>query len=153
MCCLRRRRPARSPARICSAAKTLAPTLGLAERPLGPARGGSITTRELYRAILDRQPYAVRGLIGFGSNMLLAHIDSGTGRKALQALDFYAHADMFMTPTASLADVVLPVASAFERDALKIGFDISPDTLSLIQYRSAVVAPARRGPPGYRHHL
>src|SRR5438874_13747746 len=37
-------------------ARRLAPALGLAERPLGPARWNSITTRELYRGILDKQP-------------------------------------------------------------------------------------------------
>jgi anaerobic selenocysteine-containing dehydrogenase len=34
---------------------------------------------------------------------------------ALKALEFFAHADLFMTPTAELADIVLPVASSFER--------------------------------------
>ena len=123
------------------AVKQMAPTLGLAERPLGPARSGNVTTRELYRAILDGQPYPIRGLIGFGSNMLLAHADSAHGRNALAALEFYAHCDLFMTPTAELADVVLPVASAFERSALKLGFEISPEAQSLIQFRQAVVPP------------
>jgi len=45
--------------------------------------------------------------------MLLAFADSGAGRTALAALDFYAHVDLFMSPTAALADIVLPVASAF----------------------------------------
>ncbi|WP_430645002.1 molybdopterin-dependent oxidoreductase [Bradyrhizobium vignae] len=49
--------------------------------------------------------------------------DPARGRAALAALDFYAHADLFMTPTASFADVVLPIASCFEREALKIGFE------------------------------
>ena len=127
--------------------KAMAPTLGLADRPLGPARGGSVTTRELYRAILERQPYPIRALIGFGSNMLLAHVDGDAGREALAALEFYVHADLFMTPTAEMADVVLPVASAFERDALKIGFDISPETLSLLQYRPAIVEPPGEARP------
>jgi anaerobic selenocysteine-containing dehydrogenase len=73
--------------------------------------------------------------------MLLSQADSGYGRTALAALDFYAHADLFMTPTAALADVVLPVASAFERDALKIGFEINMEAQSLIQLRQAVVPP------------
>ena len=60
---------------------------------------------------------------------------------ALAALDFYAHADLCMTPTAALADVVLPVASAFEREALKLGFEISTDAQSLLQFRQAVVPP------------
>lgn len=123
------------------AARQLAPALGAAERPLGPARWNHITARELYRAILEGTPYPVRGLIGFGANLLLSQTDGDHGRKALATLDFYAHADLFMTPTAALADVVLPVASAFEREALKIGFDISPEAQSLIQFRQAVVPP------------
>jgi anaerobic selenocysteine-containing dehydrogenase len=129
------------------AAQRLAPTLGIAERPLGPARWNSINTGDLYRAILQSQPYPVRGLLGFGSNMLLAHADGAYGRNALAALEFYAHADMFMTPTAELADVVLPVASCFEREALKIGFEISADAQSLVQFRQAVVPPPGEARP------
>src|SRR5271170_3856168 len=119
----------------------MAATLGLAERPLGPARWGNVTTRNLYRAIVDGEPYPVRAVIGFGANMLLAHADGARGREALKALDFYAHADLFMNPTAELADVVLPVASAFERKGLKIGFEVSPEAQSMIQLRPAVVPP------------
>jgi len=122
-------------------AKGMAPTLGLAEHPLGPARWGYFLTRDLYRAILEGKPYPVRAVIGFGANMLLAHADGRHGREALRALEFYAHADLFMNPTAELADVVLPVASSFEREALKIGFEISEEAQSLIQLRPAVVPP------------
>jgi anaerobic selenocysteine-containing dehydrogenase len=59
----------------------------------------------------------------------------------LAALDFYVHADLFMNPTAELADVVLPVASAFEREALKIGFEVSADAQALVQLRKRVVEP------------
>jgi anaerobic selenocysteine-containing dehydrogenase len=123
------------------AAKRMAPALGLAERPLGPARSGNVTTRELSRAILEGKPYPVRGLLGFGSNMLLAHADGARVRNALAALEFYAHSDLFMTPTAEMADVVLPVTSCFERPALKLGFEISPEAQSLIQYRQLVASP------------
>ena len=37
--------------------------------------------------------------------------------------------------------MVLPVASAFEREALKIGFEGSEDAASLVQFRQAVAAP------------
>ena len=97
-----------------------AKTLGLPERPLGPSRWQFVTSDELYRGILEQQPYGVHGLVGFGANLLLSHADGQRGREALAALDFYVHADLFMNPTAELADVVLPVASAFEREALKI---------------------------------
>ncbi len=129
------------------AAQHMAPTLGLAGRPLGPARWNHVTTRDLYRAILEGKPHPVRALIGFGANILLAHADGGHGREALAALDFYAHADLFMNPTAELADLVLPVASAFEREALKIGFEISEEAQSWIQFRPAVVPPPGEARP------
>jgi anaerobic selenocysteine-containing dehydrogenase len=129
------------------AAKRLAPALGVEQRPLGPARWNNVITRDFYRAVLEETPYPVRGLLGFGSNMLLAHADGGHGRKALAALEFYAHADLFMTPTAELADIVLPVASSFERESLKIGFEISPEAQSLIQLRQTVVAPPGEARP------
>jgi anaerobic selenocysteine-containing dehydrogenase len=129
------------------AARQMAPTLGLDERPLGPARWGYVTTRDLYRAIVEGQPYPVRAMIGFGANMLLAHADGARGRAALAQLEFYAHADLFMNPTAEMADVVLPVASAFEREGLKIGFEVSERAQSLIQLRPAVVPPPGEARP------
>lgn len=115
--------------------------LGLAERPLGPSRWGFVTAHELYRAILEHYPYALRALVGFGANLLLSQSDGLRGRAALKALEFYAHADLFMNPTAELADIVLPVASPFETRALKIGFQVSPAAQSMVQLRRAVVPP------------
>jgi anaerobic selenocysteine-containing dehydrogenase len=123
------------------AAKNMAPAVGTAERPLGPARLNQITSLDLYRAILESKPYAVRGLLGFGANILVAHTEPQRARGALAALDFYAHADMFMNPTAELADVILPVASPFEREGLRFGFDISLEAQSLVQLRPAVIEP------------
>ncbi|HET9496643.1 MAG TPA: molybdopterin-dependent oxidoreductase [Chloroflexia bacterium] len=115
--------------------------LAMAERPLGPALFQSVTTDEIYRAILEHKPYRVQGMVGFGANLLMAHADGGRGREALKALDFYVHADLFMNPTAELADIVLPVASAFEREALKTGFEVSADAQATVQLRQRVVEP------------
>src|SRR5262249_41251143 len=65
-------------------AQGMAGTLGLAERPLGPARWGYYTTSDLYRAIREGKPHPVRAVIGFGANMLLAHADGAGGREALK---------------------------------------------------------------------
>lgn len=126
---------------IAGEATQLAPVIGYAERPLGPARWGSVSTLDFYRAVLEGDPYPVRALLGFGANLLLAQGDPVRGRAALSSLDFYAHADLFMNPTASLADVVLPVASCFEREALKIGFEVSEDAQSHVQLRPKIVPP------------
>ena len=42
----------------------MAPALGFSERPLGTARWNYVNSGNLYRAILDAEPYKVRGLIG-----------------------------------------------------------------------------------------
>ncbi|NIQ60363.1 MAG: molybdopterin-dependent oxidoreductase [Gemmatimonadetes bacterium] len=118
-----------------------AKALGLLERPLGPSRWELVTSDELYSAALDSHPYRVRGLVGFGANLLMAHADSQRGREALTSLDFYVHADLFMNPTAELADIVLPVASPFETEALRLGFEVSQEAESLIQLRQPLVEP------------
>jgi anaerobic selenocysteine-containing dehydrogenase len=68
------------------------------------------------RAVLEGVPYPVRGAYMMCSNPMLAYADSRLTHKALMSLDFLAVADLFMTPTAALADIVLPVASHFECD-------------------------------------
>ncbi|RJQ81620.1 hypothetical protein D5S19_23080 [Amycolatopsis panacis] len=113
-------------------------TIGAADRPLGPARFGFVTGSDLYRAALAGQVHA---LVTFGANLVMAHGDSARGRDALAAIDFVVHADLFMNPTAELADIVLPVTSAFEAEALRIGFETSQDAQSLVQLRTPVAAP------------
>jgi anaerobic selenocysteine-containing dehydrogenase len=52
-----------------------------------------------------------------------------------------------MNPTAAMADVVLPVASPFEREGLKLGFEVSAEAQSLVQLRPAVVPPIGEARP------
>jgi anaerobic selenocysteine-containing dehydrogenase len=118
-----------------------AKAIGLRERPLGPARFGFVTGEDLYTAVLEGRPYRARGLVSFGSNLLMAHGDSARGREALRKLDFHVHLDLFMTPTAEQADIVLPVTSAFEAEGLKVGFEISQEAQSLVQLRAPLVPP------------
>jgi anaerobic selenocysteine-containing dehydrogenase len=129
------------------AAQRMAPAIGVEARPLGPAKWNNVSARDFYRAALESEPYPMRGLIGFGSNLLLAFADPLRGRRALAALDFYVHADLFMNPTAELADIVLPVASCFEREALRFGFEISAEAQSLVQFRQLVAPPPGEARP------
>ena len=84
-------------------------TLGYAERPLGPpGTAGLVTAYDMYRAILTEQPYPVKGLVTFGTDLLMGNGDPLQGKAALEALDFYVHVDLFANPSASLADLLLP---------------------------------------------
>ncbi len=117
-----------------------APTLGIDERPLGPPRSGWCTSRDFYRAVLEHRPYPVRGLVAFGANLLVSHAAAARGAEALRLLDFYVHADLFLNPTAKYADLVLPVCTAWEREALRVGFEITQEANALVQLRPAAVA-------------
>jgi anaerobic selenocysteine-containing dehydrogenase len=114
------------------------PAVGADRRPLGPARFEFVTGEDLYTAALDGR---ITTLVGFGGNLVMAHADSARGRDALRALDFFVQADLFMSPTAELADIVLPVTSPFESEALKIGFEYSQEAQSLVQLRRPLVDP------------
>ena len=113
--------------------------LGLEERPLGPETQGWITTDALYEAVLERRPYPVRAMVNFGKNILYTHADGERGARALSELEFMVHADLFMNPTAAYADIVLPVASAFEREGLCTDFLVDQEASAYAQLRPAVI--------------
>ena len=116
-----------------------AKALGRDARPLGPARTGWVTARDVYRAILEQTPYPVRMLVSFGTNLLASQPDTSLARAAFTALDFHVHADFFINPSAAYADIVLPVATSWEREGLRTGFDVSLAGQRRVQLRPAVV--------------
>ncbi len=117
-----------------------AKAVGLARLPIGPPTHGWVPVHDVYNAILDRKPYAIRGLMGFGANILVSLAETDRGRAALAALDFHVHCDLFETPTARYADIVLPVNSPWEREGLRTGFEISAEADALVQLRQPMVA-------------
>ncbi|TBW38972.1 2Fe-2S iron-sulfur cluster binding domain-containing protein [Siculibacillus lacustris] len=119
--------------------ETRAKALGLDQRPIGPPRDGWITASDFYDAALLAKPYRVRALFAFGSNMLVSHPAPERGREALKALDFQVHCDLFLNPTAEMADIVLPVSSPWEHEALRLGFEISPEAQELVQLRPQMI--------------
>ena len=63
-------------------------------------------------------PYPLKAMLGFGMNYRMWP-GSDFMAAQLKKLDFLVVADLFMTDTAKLADLVLPVCSSFERSELK----------------------------------
>jgi anaerobic selenocysteine-containing dehydrogenase len=72
----------------------------------------------LYKAIAYSDPYPVRALITLSSNPMVTIPNTKLVHKALKSLDLYVVVDYFMTPSAQLADYVLPSAMWQERDFL-----------------------------------
>ena len=66
------------------------------------------------KAVLEEFPYPVKAAYMQGTNPLVTYADSKRTYETLLKLDFIAVADIFMTPTASMADIVLPAATHFE---------------------------------------
>lgn len=64
----------------------------------------------MLEAIRTGNPYKIRGLFTHANNTLLSVADSGHTYDCLKELDFFVYMDVFMTPTAELADIVLPAA-------------------------------------------
>jgi thiosulfate reductase/polysulfide reductase chain A len=69
----------------------------------------------IYRAILTNKPYPVRGMITLSSNPMVTAPNTRLVYQALKSLDLYIVADFFMTPSAQLADYVLPATTYLER--------------------------------------
>ena len=65
----------------------------------------------LIDAMLYGEPYRVRAFLVFGNNTLATYANTKLVYEALMKLDYMVCADLFMTPTAELADIVLPAAS------------------------------------------
>jgi anaerobic selenocysteine-containing dehydrogenase len=69
----------------------------------------------LYRAVVTGKPYPVRGMITLSSNPMVTAPNTKLVYEALKSLDLYVVVDFFMTPSAQLADYVLPATTYLER--------------------------------------
>jgi thiosulfate reductase / polysulfide reductase chain A len=64
----------------------------------------------LLKAMRTGDPYRIRALLIFGSNPLVTLANSKYVYESLKYLDMIIVSDLFMTPTAAMADYVLPAA-------------------------------------------
>src|SRR5208337_3413039 len=77
---------------------------------------GFTPSQVIVKAILSGKPHPIRILYIQGGNPLLSYANAGETLQALKKLEFFAVAEIFMTPTAQPADLVLPTATNFELD-------------------------------------
>ncbi|GAA1959109.1 molybdopterin-dependent oxidoreductase [Amycolatopsis minnesotensis] len=131
--------PITSPEQLDAAQRAKA--VGLDRFPLGPPAQGWINARDFCRAVLAGEPYSVRALVSFGGNLLLSQPDPHRTAEALRSLDFAVHLDLFENPTSRFADLLLPVGTPWEREAVKAGFEITRAAQERVQLRPRMVPP------------
>ncbi len=90
------------------------------------------------RAILEEEPYAIKGLTITGGNPTLEWPDSKRTREALKKLEFLLVIDLVESPDSCYADVVLPACTFLERDEHRTNVYLN---LSHITLRRAVTEP------------
>lgn len=99
-----------------------------------------VTPQAVVKAILDEKPYGIRAAFIQASNPLSCWSNIQKAYQAFKKLDFMAVSDMFMTPTAAMADVVFPASSFLEFD----GINLPPaGALGKIQRKVGGVGEAR----------
>ena len=80
------------------------------------SRVALVTPKVVWDAILTGKPYPVVAGLLCGTNPVVTRANAREVRDALDKLEFLAVIDFFLTPTADLADVVLPAATWLEQD-------------------------------------
>lgn len=125
-----------------------------AAKRLGAARFKALNTRptvyahppSVFRAILSDEPYPVKGMLVIGNNPAVCYPNTKIVTEALRKLELLVVSEIFMTPTAELADVVLPAASNLEREDPRLYMHIKgPDgTLVDAATRTAARVAQRR---------
>jgi anaerobic selenocysteine-containing dehydrogenase len=98
-------------------------TIGAARFPLWAGPEGWQTAchnPSVIEAILTSDPYPVRALYVSGVNIAVTYPDTSRTLAALRSLDFLAVATHTMTPTAALADLVLPKTTALEEEEVSL---------------------------------
>ena len=96
------------------------PPIGAQAYPLYHQLRNEAHAVELPRAMLDGDPYPVRGLIVSGASLITSWPDPDLWRRALGSLDLLVAVNRFMTADAEYADLVLPATTGFEVESFHV---------------------------------
>lgn len=75
---------------------------------------------ELPRAILEDDPYPLRGMLIVGSSIITAYPNPELWRRSFASLDCLVVVDRFLTADAMYADIVLPATTMFEAESYMV---------------------------------
>jgi anaerobic selenocysteine-containing dehydrogenase len=79
-----------------------------------------VLPQNLIKAAISGEPYPLKAFFLQGASLLHTYPNAKETYQVLKNLDFSVATDFFMTPTAELVDIVLPVASYLEFDGIHV---------------------------------
>jgi anaerobic selenocysteine-containing dehydrogenase len=97
----------------------------------------------LFKAMRTGEPYRIRALLIFGNNPLMTVANAKEVYHSLKELDLLAVSELFMTPTAALADYILPAASWPEVDQV-IAYPLVARNVAMAQQKVIQVGQCRQ---------
>ena len=97
-------------------------------------------------AVLNEDPYPIKGLICTGGNPAVTLPDSERIKEAMKVLDFMVVSELFMTETAELADIVLPACSFLEKSGVGYVYGVT-NCIPYAMLRKQVIEPIGRADP------
>jgi len=100
-------------------------------------------------AVLNEDPYPIKGLMVTGGNPAVTLPDSNRIREAMKALEFMVVADLFMTETAELADIVLPACSFLEKSGVGYVYGVT-NCIPYAMVRKKVIEPIGESWPDWK---
>ncbi len=96
--------------------------------------------QSIIKSILEEDPYPIRAIYVMAGNNLISFSNTPETYQAFNKLDFLVVTDMFMTPTASMADIVFPAATYLEYNSMREARDYP---IALVQQKVAQIGECR----------
>lgn len=97
----------------------------------------------VFNAMRTGEPYPVRAFLIFGNNPLATYASSKLILESLKKVEFLTVMDLFMTPSAEYADLVLPAAGWLELDCAT-GFPFFAEMVALPQQKIVQIGECKQ---------
>lgn len=110
------------------------------EFPIFTKFSGETHVIPVINAMLKETPYPIKGFMCVGCNPAVTWPNTRKVKKAFKNLDFFAVIDLFMTPTARMADIVLPGTTPYEREDLRDAYH-THEAISLFLKTNKAIEP------------